>query len=91
MGIHFAEVSGRVPTSTSNALGHSYTRVYDPAFGTVISQTGPNQITTAWDYDTFGRKVREVRADGTETHWSYDFCTVQPCPAGGIYLASAPR
>lgn len=65
---------GRFPLSTSNALGQSETRQYDARFGAMSSLTGPNGLTTRWEYDGFGRKVKEVRADGTYTTWAYKLC-----------------
>ena len=78
---------GRFATGLTNALGHGETRAFDARFGTVTRLTGPNGITTTWDYDGFGRKTREARADGTETRWSYDLCVAQ-CPPGGVYAVS---
>lgn len=73
---------GRFPRSTTNALGQSETRDYDARFGTVTRLTGPNGLTTTWEYDGFGRKTRETRADGTFTTWSYLPCTATgaSCP-----------
>lgn len=76
---------GRFAASATNALGHTETRAFDGRFGTATSLTGPNNLTTTWAYDGFGRTVREARADGTETTWSYDLCAGQ-CPAGAVYL-----
>ncbi|MDJ0947184.1 MAG: FG-GAP-like repeat-containing protein, partial [Kiloniellales bacterium] len=78
---------GRFATSLTNDLNHGETRDFDHRFGTVTLLTGPNDITTTWDYDGFGRKVREARADGTETRWGYDLCVAQ-CPPGGVYAVS---
>ncbi len=66
---------GRFPAVTTNALGHSETKLYDSRFGSPTSLTGPNQLTTAWSYDGFGRKERETRSDGTWSKWSYLYCT----------------
>ncbi|MFM9880347.1 MAG: hypothetical protein ACKVOO_08065, partial [Burkholderiaceae bacterium] len=66
---------GRFPVSTTNALGHSETKLYDARFGLPTSLKGPNQLTTTWAYDGFGRKTRETRADGTWSSWSYLNCT----------------
>ena len=78
---------GRFATGLTNALGHGETRAFDARFGTVTRLTGPNGLTTTWDYDGFGRKTREARADGTETRWRYDLCAAQ-CPPGGVYAVS---
>ncbi len=78
---------GRFPLTLANALGHGETHAYDARFGTLTSLTGPNGLATTWDYDGFGRKVLEARADGTETAWSFDLC-VSLCPAGGTYVVT---
>ena len=74
---------GRFAISSSNPLGHTETRVFEPLFGAVTSLTGPNQLTTKWTYDGFGRRTSELRADHTGTGWSYNPCGV--CPPGGKY------
>ncbi|MBL3600210.1 MAG: hypothetical protein JMN25_10100, partial [gamma proteobacterium endosymbiont of Lamellibrachia anaximandri] len=65
--------SGRFPINRTNALGHRETIEYDPRCGLPVKQTGPNGISTYWDYDTLCRKTVERRADGTETHWAYEW------------------
>ena len=62
---------GYFPNEVTNALGHTETTVYDARFGLPESTVGPNGIATFWDYDQFGRKIRETRADGTEASWTY--------------------
>ncbi|OOG37999.1 hypothetical protein B0B52_16995, partial [Polaromonas sp. A23] len=66
---------GRFPVSTSNVLGQSESKTYDARFGGVTSLTGPNGLTTLWEYDGFGRKTKETRADATYTTWAYQLCT----------------
>lgn len=61
---------------TTNNLGHEETRTYDTVFGQVTSVTGPNGRTTTWEYDDWGRKIKEIRPDGTESEWSYEFATI---------------
>lgn len=79
--------NGRFVTRSTNALDHQETRSYDSRFGAVTSLTGPNGLTTNWQYDGFGRKVKEIRADGTQTTWSYTLCN-GGCPGNGV-LTSA--
>lgn len=80
----------RFATSATNALSQTESRTYSAAFGMVTSLTGPNQLTTAWAYDGFGRKTLERRADGNGTQWTYQLCTTVPggaasCPiTGGV-------
>lgn len=82
---------GRFPATVTNALNQSETRVYHPAFGGLTSQTGPNGLTTSWEYDGFGRKILETRPDGTKTKWEYLWCsgynggTLNTCPGIARY------
>ncbi|MFT3819978.1 MAG: RHS repeat protein [Rubrivivax sp.] len=75
-GITVAGVAVTVPlgqfsTGSTNALTQSETRAVDPRFGAVTSLIGPNTLTTTWQYDDFGRRVQESRADGTQTRVAY--------------------
>ena len=78
--------NGRFPVKRSNALGHSERRRYDGAHGVLVRLEGPNGLETAWEYDGFGRAVRETRADGGETAIAYLACTATgvTCPAGAV-------
>jgi YD repeat-containing protein len=76
--------NGQFPVTVSNAIGHTETKIFDPRFGAVTSLTGPNGLTTTWQYDGFGRKTREDRADGSFTRWTYDVCDAA-CPVNGVY------
>jgi RHS repeat-associated protein len=69
----FTPPAGMFPTSVTNALGQSESRTFDGRFGTMVSLTGPNQLTTNWTFDAFGRKTSETRADGTSTVTYYCF------------------
>ena len=73
-GLSVSTPAGAFATSSTNALGQSETREYDPRFGAVTKLVGPNGGTTTWAYDGFGRKTEERRADGTYTRWEYRFC-----------------
>jgi RHS repeat-associated protein len=80
--------AGQFATSSTNALNHPETRQFDPRFGSVVSLTGPNLLTTNWTYDSFGRKSSETRADGTITNWFYERCVdlaAGTCPTLGQY------
>jgi RHS repeat-associated protein len=65
------DAQGRFVVSATNALNRSESWQYDPRFGKPTSHTGPNGLTTTWSYDGFGRKILEVRPDGTQTAWAY--------------------
>jgi RHS repeat-associated protein len=64
----------RFATSSTNARNHTQTRTHDEATGQVLTATSPNQLTTTWQYDGWGRKTRETGADGTATTWAYRQC-----------------
>lgn len=72
---HAYGVDGRFQTGSWNALNHNESKTYDSNFGVLTGLTGPNKLPTAWTYDDFGRKLTELRADGTSTKWSYKLCT----------------
>jgi RHS repeat-associated protein len=81
--------TGQFPTTITNPLGQSITKGYDPASGSLTSQTDPNSTTanpivTKWSYDPFFRKVQENRPDGTYTTWTYNDCATY----GGCILGS---
>ncbi|MBL4621078.1 MAG: RHS repeat protein [Immundisolibacteraceae bacterium] len=70
------DAEGRYPVQLTNALGHSETRSHAAEFGQLLTMTGPNGLTTSWQYDQLGRKTLETRADGTTTAITYhDNCT----------------
>jgi RHS repeat-associated protein len=75
--------AGIFATTAKNALDQSETRQYDPRFGVVTQLTGPNGLATSWELDDFGRKVKELRADGTSTVSLYCYTTFS-----GIDLSS---
>jgi len=84
---------GRLPIKTTNALGHTETYAYaDPiarAFGNPTSLTGPNNLTTEWVYDGWGRKLLELRADGSATETSYHWAAANDnagSPSGALYF-----
>ncbi len=84
------DARGQFATTIANALGESETWSYNADFGTPASHTGPNGVATAWAYDTFGRPLRESRADGTQTLYAYVYCAgvnggSAVCPANGAY------
>ncbi|HEY4080833.1 MAG TPA: RHS repeat-associated core domain-containing protein [Burkholderiaceae bacterium] len=63
--------AGQFPIGSTNALSQSEAKSYDPRFGAMTSLTGPNDLTTQWTLDAFGRRVKELRADGTSTVSAY--------------------
>ncbi|GHC11877.1 RHS repeat-associated core domain-containing protein [Cerasicoccus arenae] len=84
-------------TTTTNALGHAETKTFDAKFGSVLTLTGPNGRTTAWEYDALGRAISETSNVGTSlelstvTQYAFD-ATAVSIPAsieGSAYQADA--
>ncbi|MCP3926742.1 MAG: hypothetical protein GY714_29630 [Desulfobacterales bacterium] len=75
------DASNRFVEKVTNALGHMETREYDGRFGVETKYIGPNNLTTTWAYDSLGRKIKENRADGSETTWTYGWSDCE----NGIY------
>ena len=75
-GVSYSTPAGTFATKTTNTLNQSESYEYDPRHGKAIKLTGPNGGVTTWAYDSFGRKTRENRADGTYTVWEYKLCQV---------------
>jgi RHS repeat-associated protein len=70
-GVSIAVPAGWFPSSATNALNQRESKTIDPRFGTQVSLTGPNQLTTQWVLDAFGRAIKEIRADNTVTVNNY--------------------
>ncbi len=79
------DTQGRFVIERSNTLGHTEVRTYDSLTGNVLTSTGPNNITTSWQYDAFGRKKKEFRADGTNTEFEFKFCNDKYSSPGAVY------
>jgi RHS repeat-associated protein len=72
--------------TTTNAVGHSEVQTLDPRWGVPTSLKGPNNLYTYWDYDGFGRKIKERRADGTYTTIEIGYCGASGCSTGAGLL-----
>jgi len=68
------DARGQFPTTSKNALSQSESKTYEAKSGALTKLTGPNGLSTSWQYDGFGRRILETRADGTQTKWEYLFC-----------------
>ena len=68
---------GRHLRSVTNPLSQTTAQDWNGALGRPIALTDPNNLTTSWDYDAFGRRTVEIRPDATSTTWAY-----LACPSG---------
>jgi RHS repeat-associated protein len=76
---------GRFVEESINEEGHSETTAYDAALGVPLSLTGPNGLTTSWEYDAFGRTTEEHRADDTVITTRYAWAG-NNAPMGSLYF-----
>ena len=81
------DANGRFPTSNTNPLNHVESLQYDVRTGAVTQLTDPNGLITKWQYDSLGRKTREIRPDGTQTRWDYVVCNGSCAGNGGTNTA----
>ena len=79
------DTNGRFPVTVRNALDHSEQRTFDGGSGARTRLTGPNQLSTTWTIDGFGRPLVELRADGNETRTYYKQCQ-SDCPPGATQV-----
>jgi RHS repeat-associated protein len=48
---------------------------WDATKAVLTKLTDPNGLITQWEYDTFGRRTKETRPDGTRTEYAWRNCT----------------
>ncbi len=53
---------------TTNPLGHVQRVIYDPLFGQVTSATDANNVTSITQYDVFGRPLKIIGPDASESN-----------------------
>lgn len=85
------DARGQFPVTATNALSQSETRVFDARFGQVSSLTGPNGLTTTWQFDGFGRKIKETLPDGALSTWSYNLCAACGGLSNAAYTITATQ
>ena len=71
--------TGKYSVISTNAKGHSETKIIDARYGITEKLTGPNGLITSRVLDEFGRTATEYRADGTSTVTSHAWCD-NNCP-----------
>ncbi|MCG8434015.1 MAG: hypothetical protein MJA83_08290, partial [Gammaproteobacteria bacterium] len=77
---------GLYPALIVNALGHKEDQNWDARFGVQTLVTGPNGLTTAWDYDNFGRRIKETGSPNTIfTDITREWCVSNCGTDTGVY------
>ncbi|OGL47349.1 MAG: hypothetical protein A2W05_00960, partial [Candidatus Schekmanbacteria bacterium RBG_16_38_10] len=70
------------PATIQNPLGHIIQKTYDYRFGKVLTERDPNNNTTTYQYDVFGRPTKVINpidtasTYGTVSYYYLDFGTV---------------
>ena len=70
------DANGQFPEKIINAHGHTELRTYDLKFGVIKTRTGPNGLTTTYEYDSFGRQTAVITATGNRTEVMREWCSV---------------
>jgi RHS repeat-associated protein len=65
-------------TSYTNGLNQTTSSTIDPGLGTVLTTTDPNNVTSSFDYDTYGRVRRANPPGGGGASVTYARDTVDP-------------
>src|SRR5579862_3104783 len=91
---------GQFLTKTTNALGQNETWAYaadiNTGFGLPSGHTGPNGLTTSFQYDAFGRKTLQVQPTSTSSPGgnqeavAYYYCSAIPCAGLPSTISSIP-
>lgn len=71
---------GQFPLTITSPLLQSVQSTYYPDTGALKTQTDANNLATTWYYDTFVRKNRELKPDGTDTIFNINPCSSSSCP-----------
>ena len=61
------DATQRLVTKITNPLGHYSSFTYDAKMGSKTKETDPNELTTKYDYNTFGNLAKVTYPDGTVT------------------------
>jgi YD repeat-containing protein len=61
---------GLFPFAVGNPAGHISHLAFDPVLGVQTGARDPNNLTTTWEHDAFGRTTREIRPDQSTTEYS---------------------
>jgi RHS repeat-associated protein len=71
--------TGRFVQTVTNALSQTTLFSWEASSGNLLAVFDPNAIDMFWQYDAFGRRTRETRADNTFVTWEYVDCATIGC------------
>jgi YD repeat-containing protein len=68
---------------SSEGLSNYY--FWDVRFGELTSTKDTNDLLTTHTVDDFGQTIADSLPDGTQSTYTYDWCSSATCPAGGVF------
>ncbi|WP_083411759.1 RHS repeat domain-containing protein [Janthinobacterium sp. 1_2014MBL_MicDiv] len=85
---------GQFVSVATNALSQASSFTFDPLFGSQRTISDVNGLATEIKYDSFGRKILAIGADGNRIKWDYQFCSGinggnGTCPTDAKYIVQA--
>jgi len=65
------DTKGRFVLINTNPLAHQNKFTYESKYGNVVAATDENNIVTTFEYDIYGRKIKEIYPDGNWIKYDY--------------------
>lgn len=69
-----SSANGQFLASIKNAMDHQEVQDYEPQFGNLTNRTGPNGLTTTYEYDSYGRETAVQTQNGVRTETAREWC-----------------
>jgi RHS repeat-associated protein len=83
------DANGRFLLTETNAMGHSVKRTFSATLGSILTQTDANSLTTAFQYDGFGRLTLRTDPAGVKTTVVFKASASPGCPGSDATHSTA--
>ncbi len=79
----------RFITKLTNPIGHYISKTYDPGTGNTQTETGIDNNTTSYHYDSFGRLSKTTSPQGIDINTTLNWDNTQTGGANSVWYSSA--